>query len=127
MNYSRTAWVTFSMATLLGCCPLILAGDLSPAIVYVRQSVIRDGGWQYDFVLFNGSQTPSIGNVYKVTFDFPSTAFPLVLPLGWTTSINRKTVETFSTNPGTPPAGTDGPPGALLEHFIFAVQQQFTN
>ncbi len=64
-------------------------------------------------------------NLYDIVFNFPSSAFLLSLPSGWTLnpSTSGTNVEAYSTFPGPPSSGTDIAPGQPLGGFEFLFER----
>jgi hypothetical protein len=108
----------------------LMVGLSNPAaaspLMQVTESSIAGFGWQYDFVAFNNFPLTSTLDLFDVAFNFQSLGTTLLLPSGWDESVNGPTVETFSTNPGPPPFGTDVPPGASVGDFIFAFSERLS-
>ena len=111
------------LTILLGitACLPAMAG---PILSYT-QTQLGPSLWQYDFTAINNLDpvVQADFNVYDVLFQFPSSPTVAALPSGWDFFQTINSVESFSTNVGPPPFGTDIPPGASLDGFSF----QFSN
>ena len=109
---------------ILLCITASVPATSGPILSYT-ESQIGPGLWQYDFTAVNGLD-PALQadfNLYDVLFQFPSSPTVIALPFGWDYFQNINSIESFSTNVGPPPFGTDVPPGTSLDGFSF----QFSN
>lgn len=105
-----------------------LSSAVPSADFLYSETDLGGGLWQYNYTLFNTSD-PVLDaglDVFDVTIDFsPGATFTLLsLPAGWSEIDGAGFTETFSLNPGEPPAGTDIAPGTSLNGFSFQFDYQ---
>jgi len=105
---------------ITACLPAVA----DPILSYT-QTQLGPSLWQYDFTAVNNLDpvVQADFNLYDVLFEFPASPTVVALPFGWDYFQNINSVESFSTNVGPAPFGTDVPPGTSLDGFSF----QFSN
>jgi hypothetical protein len=119
----------FFPATIYGIIILLffLPGSSSAqAKLSFVEKALAGGAWQYEFTLSNTASVPGT-DLYDLSFSFPSLGTFSVISLlsGWDffsswDPVNKAgCFDLFSLMPGTPPGGSDIPPGSSLSGFLF--------
>jgi hypothetical protein len=119
--------VTTRIAVFIALSAVLPETLSSTSILTINETAVPGLGWQYEIVAFNNSSPGSNSNLYDIVFTFAVPGTILLLPAGWDALTDDTSVETFSTNPGGPPIGTDVPPGASVGVFGFGFDQRLTS
>ena len=122
MNVRKFKFLVIFFGILLFFVPLKAGATPSAQFLYL-ESDFSGGVWKYDYTLYNTSD-PILDAGFDLfdiflSFESSKTFAALTLPNGWDVTSGTGFADFTSLNPGSPPSGTDIPPGTSLSGFSF--------
>jgi hypothetical protein len=121
---------TFALTIALTMVSTVAAADPIPlAELRYVETLLDDGAFQYDYTLFNLTDSSNPENAGVDAYDFliahEFATFTIVsLPVGWDGIAGFQSARAFSIFPGPPPAGGDVAPGTSLAGFRFTTDSR---
>jgi hypothetical protein len=107
------------------CATVLLLSVLRPTqaqnLLTYQEVSLSGGAWRYDYTVTN---TQASTDLFDLKFTIPVAPAGTSVPVGWDFIAFGGSVETFSTNVGERPFGTDVRPGGSLSGFSFQFGQR---